>query len=282
MNWIYPTLDKTTWKFYVVKWLMVLLILYIAWTGAMYALQEKFIFQPRRDMITHPIARTLKWDEVSLKTKDGETLSAWWMDNGAERTVLYFQGNGANISYHTGQLFIFQKLGLNALMFDYRGYGESTGNMKHEADFYEDAATALRFLTEEKNIPTEKILLWGRSIGTAGTVELASEGNFAGVILESGFPSLGEVAQYQYPMLPARWLVRYKFLNEEKMKRVHSPVLIFHSKEDEVIPFAQGEKLFAAAREPKKFVELKGTHDRMISDSTEEYWKALREFLEES
>ncbi|MCF7830498.1 alpha/beta hydrolase [Candidatus Gracilibacteria bacterium] len=273
-------MKKEKTAFFIIKWLITLTVIYTGWVVVMYSLQDKFIFQPTTEMIEHPVARDLSWEDVEFPTSDGETLHGWWTDNNEDKTILFFHGNAQNISHRTGQLFIFQRLGKNFLIFDYRGYGLSSGQIEKEADFYEDAHAALKFLIEEKNIPPEKIVLWGKSVGSAGVLELAQEYSFSKIVLESPFFSLGEVAQYHYPFLPAKWMIKYKFRNGEKIPKITSPLLIFHSKEDEVVPFSQGQKLFEASPEPKTFVQLEGAHNRAIHENTETYLQALKEFFE--
>ncbi len=273
-------MKKQSKKFFIIKWILTLTVIYIGWIIVIYSFQENIIFQPTAEIISHPLAKTLAWEETKFPTSDGETLTGWWTDNGEDETILFFHGNAQNMSHRTGQLFVFQKLRKNSFIFDYRGYGESSGKIKKEADFYEDARSALKFLTEEKNIPPEKIILWGKSIGTAGVLELAQEYSFSKIVLEAPFFSLGETAQWHYPFLPAKWMVKYKFLNGEKIKNITSPVLIFHSKEDEIVPFFQGQKLFEVSPEPKTFIELKGSHNRAIHEDTEKYFQALQEFFE--
>ncbi|MCF7812073.1 lysophospholipase [Candidatus Gracilibacteria bacterium] len=229
----------------------------------------------------HPVPSELEWEEVTFQTSDGFELSGWWMDNEAERTVLFFHGNAGNISHRTGQLFIFQRLGLNALLFDYRGYGKSEGKISSEEDLYRDAEAGWNFLTEEKNIDQKNIIIWGNSLGAAVALEIAQEKNIAGVVLESPFLSLREIAQLQYPFLPVRWLLKYGFENEKKIPHIQAPLILLHSQEDEVIPISHSEVLLDLAPSPKTLIPLTGAHLRMQFDSTKEYFRALKDFLDD-
>jgi len=270
-------------KYFAIKWALVLLVIFGAWMGWLYALQEQFIFYPSSEIISPPVRNGLKWEEVSWKTSDGETLKGNWMKTeGAEKTVLYFHGNSGNISILSGQMYIFQKLGVNALIFDYRGFGESTGKIKNEKNLYEDGKSAIKFLEGQKNIPLENIIFWGQSLGTGVATELAQNQNIAALILDFPFLSLSAVTQEQYPFFPIRFLLRYKFDNATKIKNVHAPVLMFFTKKDEIISAHQAPKLFALANEPKELVELTGTHNRAISETTDKYVQSLHGFFEEN
>ncbi|MCF7905704.1 alpha/beta hydrolase [Candidatus Gracilibacteria bacterium] len=265
----------------IIKWVLTLLVIFVLWIGALYFFQERFLFFPSSEIADQPVKSSLSWDEVSWQTTDGNTLHGRWMETkGADGTVLYFHGNAGNISHLNGQLYIFQVLNKNALIFDYRGFGESDGIIQKEQDLYEDSLSALTFLTEEKNISPSDIILWGQSLGSAFAVELAQKEPFAAVVLDFPFLSLPLVSQIHYPFLPVQWLLKYKFNNREKIKNIQSPLLIFYSNNDEVVPATQSETLFQQAKEPKKIVELAGSHNRAISESIEIYLREARDFLQ--
>lgn len=265
-------------KNFVLKWVITLLVIYVGWCGILYTIQEKFIFFPSSEYANFPVPGEMKWENVSIPTKDGETLEGFWLDNKAEKTVIFFHGNGGNISHRIGQLFFFHKLGLNALIFDYRGFGKSTGNITQEKDLYVDGQGGLDFL-EGKNIFPENIILWGESLGTGVAVELAQEKDFWGLVLDAPFLSLEKTAQSHYWFLPIRYVLKYRLANDEKIKNISSPILIFHSTEDEIASFQEGKELFDLAQEPKKFIETKGTHNRALAQSIEQYLSALQDFL---
>jgi fermentation-respiration switch protein FrsA (DUF1100 family) len=264
---------------YFCKWMMILVILYFGWCGILYVMQEKFIFFPTSEYAHFPTPKELQWEEVRISTQDNEMLEGFWLNNQAEKTVLFFHGNAGNISHRLGQLFFFQKLKVNALMIDYRGYGKSTGTIQSENDLYLDGQAGLKFL-EEKGISNEKIFLWGESLGTGIALELAQKKNFSGVILEAPFLSFEKIAQKLYWFFPVKYLLRYEFMNEEKIKHISSPILFFHSPEDEVIPFSHGQELFTIASEPKKFISVKGTHGSYLFHSTKLYLSVMKEFFD--
>ena len=169
-----------------------------------YCFQGYAIFRSN-DIYFAPPAN-LAVDEVFIPTPDGEKLFAWWMhSDAAEKTILFFQGNGLNISYQGDRLKTFQAMDANALFVDYRGYGRSTGRIRAERDIYVDGAAAWNFLVKEKRIAPEKITIWGRSLGGAVATETALHQRAAALVLESAFYSMDEMARrkYWYPADPA-------------------------------------------------------------------------------
>ncbi|MGD9309148.1 MAG: alpha/beta hydrolase [Desulfosarcina sp.] len=232
---------------------------------AAHGTQSYVIFQSRGASMAPP--EHFDIDEVMLPTPDGERLYAWWLRvPHAEKTILYFQENGTNISYRTSRLRTFDKMGLNALLIDYRGYGKSTGRIKQEAHIYNDGATAWNYLVAEKGIQPQDIIVWGRSLGGGVAAEIAQYKNIAALILESTFYSLNDIARRQYWFLPTTWLLDFRFENGRKLKHVSAPVIIIHSQEDDYIPFGQASKLFDSASEPKTILKTTGSHLDTIDD----------------
>ena len=221
--------------------------------------QSYTIFQSRGASLSPP--SHLDIDEVFLPTPDGERLYAWWQQtDGAKKTILYFQANGTNISHKTHRLDTFKKMGVNALLIDYRGYGKSTGRIKREQHIYTDGQTAWNYLVNEKGIAAGNIIVWGRSLGGAVATEIARDKKITALILESTFYSLDAIAQRQYWFLPTTRLLKFRFQNGGKLKRVHSPVVVIHSTEDDYVPFDQALRLFQAASTPRYLIETTGSH----------------------
>ena len=232
--------------------------------------QSYAIFQSRGASFTPP--KRLAIDEAVLTTPDGERLHAWWLQTkDAKRTVLYFQGNGTNVSHKIPRLKTFRKMGINALLIDYRGYGKSTGRVKNEVEIYTDGLTAWNFLTAEKGIDPEDIIIWGRSLGGGVATEIARFKDIAALVLESTFYSLDEIAKRQYWFLPTTWLLNFHFENGRKLKQVTAPVVIIHSVEDDYIPFLHADRLFEAASVPKYIIATTGSH----WDSFDHHWTAF-------
>lgn len=254
-----------------------LLYLYLSQSRLLYYPNE-----PSRTIETTPADIGLPFDPVQLTTRDGIQLHAWFVPVQAPRgTLLFSHGNAGNISHRLDSVSLFHSLGLNVLIYDYRGYGESEGTPT-EAGTYLDVQAAWDHLLEARMIAPQEIIIFGRSLGVAIAAKLASQVPSAGVILESGFTSVADMAASLYPWLPGvRPLVRNRYDNLEKIEQISSPLLVVHSREDEVIPYSHGEQLFARAKEPKQFMELHGSHNDAYQLSHETYTKTLQQFLGE-
>jgi fermentation-respiration switch protein FrsA (DUF1100 family) len=249
---------------------------------AMVLLQDRLLFlpdTPSRTLEADPGRIGLSFEPVTIRTQDGVLLRGWYIPSDAPRgVVLFFHGNAGNISHRLDSIEVFHGLGLDTLIFDYRGYGESEGRAS-EAGLKRDARAAWRYLTEEKAIAPDRIVLFGRSLGAAVAAGLAAETRPAGVILESGFVSVPDLGARLYPWLPVRLLSRLKFATADYLESVESPVLVIHSRDDEIIPFAQGQALFAAARDPKRLLEIEGGHNDGFLVSGGRYRNGLGSFL---
>ena len=198
---------------------------------------------------------------VSFITSDGVRLKGWWMDTpGAKRVVLFFHGNRRRPTDYSLRLNTLAELGVKALLFDYRGFGQSEGHIRREADIYLDGQAAWDHLHKERRIPSRDIILWGRSMGGAVAVEIARQQRAGLLVLESTFFDLKEMARIHYRWLPTRFLLKYHFCNGEKLSEVCSPVIVIHSSEDGYIPFDQGQRLFDAAPQPKFLLPTAGPH----------------------
>ena len=238
---------------------------------AVYGTQSYVIFQSRGISQSPPPQFDI--DVLFLPTPDGELLHTWWLHTPhAVKTVLYFQANGTNISYRRARLKTFREMGVNALMIDYRGYGRSTGRIKSEAHIYTDGLTAWRFLTTDKGLAPQDIIVWGRSLGGGVAVEIARFRQVAALVLESTFYSLDEVARRQFWFLPVGRLLKFHFANGRKLETVTAPVVVIHSTEDDYIPYRQAARLYAAAAEPKFLLATTGSHLDTFDDR--EIWVA--------
>ena len=256
---------------------------YCALALYVFLMQPKLIYYPgipSRTLEVTPAVIGMDHEELTLITTDGEQLHAWFIPHPQARaTLLFAHGNAGNISHRLDSIQVFHDIGLNVLIFDYRGYGQSTGKPS-EKGTYRDADAAWAYLTVTRGIDPGKIILFGRSLGAAVIADLAARVAPAGVILESAFLSVPEMAATIYPWLPVRWLASYRYDNGEKVARITRPLLIIHSRGDEIIPFEQGERLFQQASEPKQFLELRGRHNDGFYVSKDEYLMAMGVFLE--
>ena len=263
-----------------------LLVVFITWCGIslyLYFSQSRLIYYPElpsRAVDATPADIGLPFENAQLTTGDGIRLHAWYVPAPAARgTLLFNHGNAGNIAHRLDSIRLFHSLDLNVLIFDYRGYGESEGKPT-EKGTYRDAMAAWKYLHENRGIDPHEIVIFGRSLGAAIAVDLASQVPSAGVIIESAFTSVSDMAAHLYPWLPARFLVRYKYDSDVKIGRISSPLLLMHSRDDEIIPFSQGRELFAHANEPKQFLELQGGHNDGSHASRDIYTQTLQQFLD--
>lgn len=241
--------------------------------------QTGILFQGSRDMFRTP-RDAYGWDyeDVWLDV-EGRKTHGWFIPTpGARGTVLFSHGNGGNIAGWLDAMGAFRDLGLDVLLYDYGGYGNSTGSPS-ERRCYADIRAMWRYLTEQRHTPPGAIVLAGRSLGGAVTAELAAEVTPAAVILESTFASAPEMAKTIFPVPFIGALIRHRFDTASKIAGFSSPLLIIHSPEDEVVPFVQGQKLFRLAREPKKFVQIHGGHNDGAFLSADLWFKEVDAFL---
>lgn len=253
---------------------------YLGFALLLFLFQERFIFFPTSHLGATPQAIGLTYESVRLTTGDGVGLHGWYLPAAEpEKTLLFFHGNAGNISDRLESLEIFHRLGLNCLIIDYRGYGESEGKPSEEG-LYLDAEAAWRYLTETRGVPAERIVIFGRSLGGGVASWLANKHSPSALIIESGFSSVPELAKKYYPYLPVRLIARMRFDTLQRVKSIHAPLLVVHSREDELIPFEHGERIHAAANDPKSLLTIRGGHNDGFFVSGEEYVRGLARFIE--
>jgi hypothetical protein len=197
---------------------------------------------------------------VTLATPDGENVIVWHVPPRAgQPVVLYLHGNGGALSHRAERFHALAADGIGLVALDYRGYGGSSGSPS-EKGLIIDAQTAYAFAAAR--YPAERIALWGESLGSAVAVAVAAEKPVCCVILEAPFASAVAMAARQYPFVPVRWLMHDQFRSDERIGRVTAPLLIMHGDRDAVVPIGEGERLFARANEPKRFLRFAGgAHD---------------------
>jgi fermentation-respiration switch protein FrsA (DUF1100 family) len=219
-------------------------------------------------------------EDVEFQAADGTKLHGWFgQGKDAELTILYFHGNAGNLSDRYDWIFDLMNTPANVFAIDYRGYGKSEGE-PDEAGIYSDGEGALRWLTETRGIPPEKIILYGKSIGGTVACELASRLPCRALILQSTFTSAKRMANLMMPLFPAGLFLRSRFDNLKKIREIKVPKLIIHSRDDEMIPVAMAEQLFEAAPEPKKLVLFdRAGHNDLIYMHNEDLRQAFRTFL---
>jgi len=257
---------------------------YLALMLVIYLLQGRMVFlanTPGRTLTATPEDIGLAYENVSLTTPDKETLHGWYVPAAdSAGVVLFFHGNAGNISHRLDSIEIFHQLGLDVLIVDYRGYGESSGS-PGEQGTYTDAQTAWDYLAGERGIAPGRIVVFGRSLGGAVASWLAARNTPAAVILESCFTSGPDMAARLYPFLPARLITRIKYPVKEYVTHISSPLLLVHSQQDEIIPFDLGEAVFAAAPEPKEMLVISGDHNDGFLLNRKRYQATIGVFLKQ-
>lgn len=258
---------------------VVLFITYLGFCLSVYFRQSGLLYWPVREVASDPGELRLAFESVSFRSADGVLLTGWYVPaQNSDFTLLFCHGNGGNISHRLDSINIFHNLGLNCFIFDYRGYGESEGKPTEEGT-YADAGAAYKWLIEEKNISAEDIIIFGRSLGGAVAARLASEVEAAALVVEGSFTSYVDMGRRFYPYMPVRLLAKFSYSTIDYIGDVDYPVMIIHSRDDELVPFEFGQQLYEAANEPKEFVEISGGHNDGFLVSGEVYNKALGKWL---
>ena len=217
---------------------------------------------------------------IRMETQDHLQLEGWYCEPPRPKApvILFFHGNSGNLTTHqiTDQRLLTLDCGL--LLIDYRGYGNSEG-IPSEEGLHRDATAAWKWLRETAQIPASHIVLHGRSLGASVAARLAATEavDCRALIMESGFSSLDDMRETLYPFFPAS-LSHYSFCSLEWVALRHCPLLIAHSPQENYIPFAQAEKLFHAARPPKRLFRLTGGHGRGWEESWPDYGPVLKNF----
>jgi hypothetical protein len=194
--------------------------------------------------------------------------------------VLFCHGNAGNIGDRIDSIAVFVRLRLSVLIFDYRGYGESSGR-PGEQGTYRDAQAAWQYLVSSRGIPAGSVIIFGRSLGAAVAAELAAKTSPAGLILESAFTSLPDLAQRLYPWLPVKPFLKYRYATIEKIREVTCPVLIVHSSEDELVPFRHARRLYEKAPAGSRFFEIRGGHNEGFLVSGSAYIRGIGRYVSE-
>ena len=257
-------------------------VLYGCVVGLVFLFQSHLVYYPQigREVAVTPREYGLAFEDVEIRTEDGERIAGWWVPADAPRgTVLVFHGNAGNISHRVDYLRMFHGLRYSTLIVDYRGYGRSTGSPSEEGT-YRDAIAAWRHLTEVRGVAPSDIVLFGESLGAAVTSWLATHRAPRALVLASAFTSVPDLGAQVYWFLPVRLISRFRYDNLANLGAIEAPVLIAHRRQDEIVPFAHGERLYQAAREPKAFLEMSGGHNDGFIFVREEWVRALAAFLE--
>ena len=207
-------------------------------------------------------------EKVKITTLDNIDLVAWFYNKNIKKfkTILFLHGNAGSLENRTYKLNHFKDLNVNFLIIAWRGFSGNAGK-PNEAGLYNDAASAIKWL-KSKGVTEKDIILYGESLGTGVAFEVAQNKNYAGVILESPFTSMINMGKKYYPFFPVSLLLKDKFESYKKISKVSVPILVLHGKEDKIVPFFMGQKIYELANEPKFFYSQE-YGDHMIDYDTE-------------
>jgi uncharacterized protein len=233
------------------------------------AFEHSQVYHPDRVLTATGAELGRPFEDVSFQTRDGVKLHGWFYPastNSPRRhlTALFCHGNGGNISHRLDSYVALLATGVNLFAFDYRGYGRSEGRPSEQGT-YKDAQAAYQWL-RQKGFEGTNILAFGESLGGAIAAELALREPVGGLVLQSTFTSVPEMGAELFPWLPVRWLGTIRYDTHSKLPRLHVPVLVMHSPQDELVRIHHGKANFAAANEPKLFWELRGDHNSPLAD----------------
>jgi fermentation-respiration switch protein FrsA (DUF1100 family) len=223
-----------------------------------YLIVLTYIYLFQRNLLYHPSVNGYQGDEINfdykevfIQNKEGIKLKSWLHEKDLinKKTIIFFHGNAGNLSNRNYKLNELSKFDINFLIVAYRGFSGNQGNPS-EQGLYEDAKSTFDWLTI-KGVKEKNIILYGESLGTAVAIETAQNKDLAGIILESPFTSMVELAQKYYPFLPVKFLLKDKYETIKKLPNINSPLLVLHGKLDSVVPFSMGKNLFDKANKPK-------------------------------
>ena len=215
--------------------------------------------------------------KVRIKTKDNIELLGWFHNKNLKdyKTILYLHGNAGKLENRIHKLNHFKDMNVNFLIIAWRGFSGNNGNPS-EKGLYIDGESAINWL-QNKGIEEENIIIYGESLGTGVATEIGQNNNFAGIILESPFTSMIEAGKTKYPMFPIGLLLKDKYESDKKVKNIKSPILIMHGRQDKIVPFWMGERMFKLANEPK--YSYFSEYDDHMMEFNQELINSLKLFL---
>jgi pimeloyl-ACP methyl ester carboxylesterase len=269
-----PARRRQTWRRRLIDWGFC----YVGMMVVLMLLEGRLVYHPETAAESWVAPPDPPIEDVYFDLPTGERVHGWWWPRtGSGRAVIYCHGNAGNLSQRGSVLRRWADvIDGSILIFDYPGFGRSTGR-PGEPSCCAAGEAAWTWLVAEKQIAPDQIVLLGTSLGGGVATELARAHGCRALVLVKTFTSVPDMAQAMVPWLPARYLVRNRFDNLAKLPQIHRPVFIAHGTADTVIPFAHGERLFAAANEPKEFVPLPGEGHN--EDVSAEMASRLRRFL---
>jgi fermentation-respiration switch protein FrsA (DUF1100 family) len=259
--------------------LVTLIVGIVALAGFVRWLEPRFAFFPSAGEAETPRQYGIGYEPLTIEAADGQRLRAWLMRAESPRAnVIYFHGNGGNLSIWAPILAGIVRHRYSVLAVDYRGYGLSTGRPTERGLHRDvDATVAQARNVFAGDIP---VVYWGRSLGATMAAYAAGVTMPRGLILESGFPDARSVIRSSPPLLVLSLFSTYRFATARHLQAVNVPILVMHGDRDTVIPYQLGRELFDAIRGPKTFVRITGgDHNDTAPVDPEAYWTAVERFI---
>lgn len=264
---------------------IILLIFFVAASFSCFypQIENFFVFYPVSGFDGSPGEIGLKAEDIYFRTDDKTKLHGWFFPGQEGLPVMLFcHGNAGNISHRLDNIKFLLDRGLPVFIFDYRGYGKS-GGRPSEGGLYRDGLAAYDFLVNEKSIPGEMILIFGRSLGAAVAIEIALNRKIRALIIESAFTSSKGMAQTLFPFNLISFLLPPHYNNREKIARIKVPKLMIHGEDDDIVPFYMAQELFGAAQPPKYFYPIKNAgHNDTYLIGGRPYFETLSAFAKNS
>lgn len=243
-------------------------------------IENFYVFFPQTNIAITPDDLKLNYKNVYFHSKDGEKLNGWFFPSGKDAPVIiYCHGNACNISHLLEYAVLLMEKNLQVFVFDYRGYGSSTGSPSEDG-IYLDTQAAYDYLVKEEKIPSDRIVLAGHSVGAAAAIEVATNNDVRSVIIESAFTSTRDMSKTIFPMNLISFLLPKNYNNLQKVAKIKAPKLFIHGQEDKIVPFEMGGRLFEASMEPKFIYPVKGAgHNDTYVVGGEMYFSVLADFV---
>lgn len=256
--------------------------LFLVYVGAIVFLRFKerqLVYLPGERVVAEPPSHFVPhFRSVTYPSTDGTPINAWVIPaDSSDMWLLLCHGNYGNIGYGERPEFYasMRQAGLNIFAFDYRGFGASGGS-PNEPGLYRDARASYAYLTDSLKVPPDRIVIFGHSLGSGVAIELATHVPAAALVVEGAYDTVPDIAQGRYPLMPIKWIATQRFPSIERIGRITIPKLFLHAEDDDAIPIAHGERLFAAAAEPREFVRLTGGHALSFRVDSTQYFGAVR------
>lgn len=242
-------------------------------------LQEVAVYHPSKEFAHTPADLKLQYEELMIPVGKNVALSTWVINTlGAKSTLLFFHGNAGNNGDRLAKIDMFNRLGLNIVIVDYRGFGNSNG-FPTSSGIQKDALKVYDYLIEANIIQAKQTVIYGESIGGVAAVAVAQKRDAGALILDSTFTTSADMARNLMPFIPP-FLIYSSMNSYKRIADVAYPKLFIHSRDDSMIPYRLGVKLYNKAKEPKEFLEIKGDHNDGFFTSEIKYVDGVKKFLE--